>query len=253
MRILLVENQENLASFIESGLHSIGYVCDRASDYMTARTLLADLEFDAILLDAQLPDGSGLSLVRLLRSEMCRIPILILSASDLVTDKITILDAGADDYMTKPLAIEELYARMRAIMRRCDMSLSAKLKLDDLEMDLFSQRVTRANRVITLTRREFALLEYLLRNPGRVLSRAAICEHVWTMPLESQSNIVDAYIKLLRKKIDQDFTTPLIHTVVGMGYILKVPEGEPCPAYSAAPSSTREASATPSTWVPTRA
>ena len=230
MRILLVESQENLASFIQNGLRSIGYVCDWASNFITARALLADLEFDAILLDAQLPDDSSLNLVRLLRSETCRVPILILSQSDLLTDKVTILDAGADDYLTKPFASEELYARMRAIMRRSDLSLSAKLKLHDLEMDLYSQRVTRADRIISLTRREFALLEYLLRNQGRVLSRAAICEHVWSMPLESQSNIVDAYIKLLRKKIDQDFSVTLIHTVVGMGYVLKVPDGEPCPA-----------------------
>ena len=174
MRILLVESQENLASFIQNGLRSIGYVCDCASDFRTARALLADLEFDAILLDSYLPDGSSLNLVRLLRSEMCRVPILILSQSDLVKDKVTILDAGADDYMIKPFAIEELYARMRAIMRRSDLSLSANLKLHDLEMDLYSQRVTRAGRMISLTRREFALLEYLLRNPGRVLSRSAI-------------------------------------------------------------------------------
>jgi len=230
MRILLVESQENLAGFIQNGLRSIGYVCDWASDYTTARALLADLEFDAILLDSHLPDGSSLNLVRLLRSEICRIPILILSQSDLVKDKVTILDAGADDCLSKPFAIEELYARMRAIMRRSDLTLSAKLKLHDLEMDLYSQRVTRGDRMISLTRREFALLEYLLRNPGRILSRAAICEHVWSMTFESQSNIVDAYIKLLRKKIDQNFSTTLIHTVVGMGYVLKVPEGEPCPA-----------------------
>lgn len=222
MRVLVVEDQRKVAAFVEKGLASTGYSVDVAETGAAAESMAASNDYDLIILDVMLPDGSGIDTARHLRRDGCGAPILMLTALSGTKDKVNGLDAGADDYLTKPFEFEELAARVRALLRRpTGGAVGARLAFADVEMDLVQRRVTRAGKSISLTAKEFALLEYFLRNPNRVLSRAAISEHVWDAHFDTQSNVIDVYINQLRKKIDHPFSRKLLHTVVGAGYVLR--------------------------------
>ncbi|RMF10179.1 MAG: response regulator, partial [Alphaproteobacteria bacterium] len=177
-------------------------------------------DYDLIILDLMLPKKNGITVCRELRASGVSTPVLMLTARDSVEDRVRGLDAGADDYLPKPFAFEELLARVRALLRRQSETKTPTLKLADLELDPISRRVTRAGKPIRLTTKEYALLEYLMRNAGKVLSRTLIGEHVWDMNFDPESNVIDVYISHLRAKIDKGFETPLLHTLRGQGYLL---------------------------------
>lgn len=222
MRILLVEDEPKVGSFIKKGLEEQSYEVDQAYDGNFGLKLALSNEYDLIMLDIILPHMNGLEVCREIRKSKPSVSILMLTALGSTDDKITGLDAGADDYLTKPFEFKELLARIRALTRRAgDTGASEKLTIGDLEMDLGSKTVTRGGKPINLTAREFALLHYLLRNRGRVVSRVDITENVWETSFDTGSNVIDVYINFLRKKIDKGFPSKLIHTLVGMGYILK--------------------------------
>jgi DNA-binding response OmpR family regulator len=222
MRLLVIEDQRKMASFIKRGLTESGYSVDLAETGSAGESLSAENDYDLIVLDVMLPDQSGLDTARHLRQDGYSGPILMLTALSSTKDKVHGLDAGADDYLTKPFAFDELTARVRALLRRQSSSVqSSLLAFQDLEMDLVSRKVTRSGAEITLTAKEFALLEYFMRNPNRPVSRTQISEHVWDVHFDSGSNVVDVYINMLRKKIDAPFPKKLIHTVVGVGYALR--------------------------------
>lgn len=222
MRMLLVEDEAKLSSFIMKGLAEHGYAVDTAMARRDAEILASDNDYDLVILDVMLPDGNGVDLAKWLRQNGYNGPILMLTALNSTSDKVKGLDAGADDYLPKPFAFEELMARVRALLRRYGSGQeSSILKHGDIEMNLISRRVTRGDQEIRLTTKEFALLEYLLRNVGRPVSRTQIIEHVWDMGFDSGSNVVDVYVNMLRKKVDQPFENKVIRTVVGYGYELK--------------------------------
>jgi DNA-binding response OmpR family regulator len=222
MRLLVIEDQRKMASFIKKGLSETGYSVDLAETGSAGEALASENDYDLIILDVMLPDQSGLDTSRHLRQEGYEGPILMLTALSSTKDKVNGLDAGADDYLTKPFAFDELSARVRALLRRHSSSVqTSKLIFADLEMDLVSRKTSRAGTEITLTPKEFSLLEYFLRNPNRPLSRTTISEHVWDVHFDSDSNVVDVYVNMLRKKVDAPFGCKLIHTVVGVGYVLK--------------------------------
>ena len=223
MRLLVIEDQRKMASFIKKGLSEIGYSVDVAETGSAGESLAAENDYDLILLDVMLPDQSGLDTARHMRQDGYSGPILMLTALSSTRDKVFGLDAGADDYLTKPFAFDELTARVRALLRRNSggTAQSSKLTFADLEMDLIARKVTRSGTELTLTPKEFALLEYFLRNPERPVSRTQISEHVWDVHFDSDSNVVDVYINMLRKKVDAPFKAKLIHTVVGVGYVLR--------------------------------
>ena len=224
MRILIVEDQKKIASYLQSGLEASGYAVDWSESGPTAEILTADHDYDLILMDVMLPGQSGMDTVRHLRRDGFQGPILMLTALSTTKDKIQGLDAGADDYITKPFSFDELLARVRALLRRSSphqQQLNHQLQFLDLEMDLTQRKVRRQGQEINLTTKEFALLEYFMRNPERPLTRSQISEHVWNMQFDSDSNVIDVYIKMLRKKIDAPFEKKLLCTVVGTGYALK--------------------------------
>ena len=224
MRVLLVEDESKLASFIKKGLTENAYAVDLAKNLSQALSYAADHQYDIILLDVMLPDGDGFAVARQLREDQYKGPIIMLTALNSTQDKVRGLDAGADDFITKPFAFEELLARIRAALRRSqDQSkfLGTKLSFSDLTMDLVSRKVMRQGKPIHLTAKEFALCEYLLRNQKRPVSRSELLEHVWDMDFDPGSNVVDVYVNLLRKKIDQPFAVKLIQTLVGFGYELR--------------------------------
>jgi DNA-binding response OmpR family regulator len=223
MRLLVIEDQRKMASFIKKGLTEIGYSVDLAETGSAGESLASENDYDLIILDVMLPDQNGLDTARHLRQYGFSGPILMLTALSSTKDKVHGLDAGADDYLTKPFAFDELTARVRALLRRPSSggAQTSKLSFSDLEMDLVSRNVARHGQSLTLTPKEFALLEYFLRNPNRPISRTSISEHVWDVHFDSDSNVVDVYINMLRKKVDAPFKTKLIHTVVGVGYVLK--------------------------------
>ncbi|MGE0682690.1 MAG: winged helix-turn-helix domain-containing protein [Candidatus Binatia bacterium] len=225
MHILLVEDEKKVASFVQRGLEAEHYSVDVAYDGEEGLTRLFDGEYDMVILDVMLPKRDGLSLLREARKRGVQLPMLLLTARDTLPDKVAGLDQGADDYLTKPFAFEELLARVRALLRRGTPTQPVTLVLADLSLDPSSRQVTRAGIKIDLTAKEFALLEFFLRNPGRVLSRALIAQHVWGVDFDTFTNVIDVYVKYLRKKIDADFEPKLIHTVRGAGYVLK--ESEP--------------------------
>lgn len=226
MKILLVEDEPKVASFIKKGLEEQTYEVDQAYDGNFGLRLALQNEYDLIILDIILPNMNGLEVCREIRRHKSSVSILMLTALGSTDDKITGLDAGADDYLPKPFEFKELLARIRALSRRVGESGGGeKIIMGDLEMDLGSKTVTRNGKVISLTAREFALLYYLLRNRGRVVSRVDITENVWETSFDTGSNVIDVYINFLRKKIDKGFPTRLIHTLVGMGYVLKEEEG----------------------------
>lgn len=221
MRILLVEDDRKVASFIRMGLEEEGHAVDVASDGEAGLSMGLDRLHDVIILDVMLPRKPGFQVVRELRQAKVATPVLLLTARDTVEDKVQGLDAGADDYLTKPFAFAELLARVRALLRRRADARAPILRVADLVLDPATRTVKRGDEPVTLTNREFALLEYFLRNPGRVLTRTMIAEHVWDYSFDSSTNVIDVYVNYLRKKIDAGRETKLLHTVRGVGYILK--------------------------------
>ncbi len=220
MRILVIEDEKKIAAFIKRGLKEEGYAVDCAHDGEDGYRLLGENDYDLVVLDIMLPRLDGISLCRQLRKDGIATPVIMLTAKDTVQDKVTGLDSGADDYLTKPFAFEELLARVRALLRKTVKQVT-KLKVMDLELDLLSHTVTRAGREIILTMKEYSLLEYLMRNAGMVVTRTMLSEHVWEMDFDSYTNVIDVYINYLRNKIDTGFQKKLIHTIRGRGYILK--------------------------------
>jgi heavy metal response regulator len=225
MHILVVEDEKKVASFIQRGLEAEHYSVDVAFDGEAGLAQLFDGEYDLAIFDVMLPKRDGFSMLREVRKRGLAVPVLLLTARDTLADKVAGLDQGADDYLTKPFAFEELLARVRALLRRGTPAQPTMLALADLRLEPVSRQVTRAGKKIDLTAKEFALLEFFLRNPGRVLSRALIAQHVWGVDFDTFTNVIDVYVKYLRKKIDADFEPKLIHTVRGAGYVLK--ESEP--------------------------
>jgi two-component system OmpR family response regulator len=221
VRVLIVEDEAKIASFLKRGLKEEGYSVDVAADGEQGLFLATTESYDLVVLDLMLPRLDGLSLCRKLREADAAAPVLMLTAKDSVQDKVAGLDSGADDYLTKPFAFEEFLARCRALLRKKESRGTTRLRVGDLEMDLVSHRVTRGEEEISLTPREFALLEFLMRHEGAVVTRTMISEHVWDMNFDSFSNVIDVYINYLRKKIDQNRPNPLIRTLRGRGYTLK--------------------------------
>jgi DNA-binding response OmpR family regulator len=219
MRILIVEDEKKVASFIKKGLQQEGYAADAVYDGFEAVHSTNAFDYDLIILDLMLPKKSGLDVLREVRSKNPKIPVLVLTAKGTVGDKVAGLDAGADDYLIKPFAFAELSARIRALLRR-GVQESLRLQIADLEMDIASRQVRRAGQNIDLKLKEYALLEFLLRNADRPVTRTMIVEHVWDIHFDSVSNVVDVHINSLRNKIDRGFNPPLIHTIRGVGYML---------------------------------
>lgn len=222
MRILVVEDDHALNRLLTQHLQQSGYAVDSCFDGSDALSYLDSTQYDCVLLDWMLPKLDGISVLRTYRSRGNPAPVLMLTARDSVLDRVEGLDAGADDYLIKPFAFDELSARVRALLRRRSDTKKTLLTLDDLCMDLNRHSVSRAEQKISLTSKEYALLEYLLRNQGIVLTRSQIADHVWNYDFEYDSNVVDVYIRYLRNKIDRGFRTPLIHTVRGFGYVMRV-------------------------------
>ncbi len=220
MRVLIVEDNPRMASVIRKGLAENGYAVDLAGGGHEGEDLAAAEPYDAIILDVMLPDQDGIQACANLRRRGIKTPILMLTALSGTADKVKGLDAGADDYLAKPFEFDELLARLRALLRRGQGANTARLNFADLEMDLVERKVMRGGVRIKLTAKEFALLEYFLRNPHRVLTRTSIGEHVWDMNFEGDSNVIDVYVSMLRRKVDRDFERRLIHTEIGVGYVL---------------------------------
>ena len=220
MRILLVEDDVVIAASLGKGLREEAYAVDIATDGDAAIYQAAVNPYDAIVLDVMLPRRDGFAVCRELRRRGLTVPVLMLTARDAVGDRVAGLDAGADDYLTKPFALEELLARLRALLRRGPALAPTVLRVADLELESRGQRVTRAGRSLSLTAREYALLEFLVRNAGRVVGRAEISEHVWDDRYDPFSNLIESYINRLRNKIDTPELRPLIHTRRGAGYLL---------------------------------
>jgi heavy metal response regulator len=220
MRILLVEDEKNVAAFIKKGLEEETYTVDVAGDGPEGLLMATESNFDLIILDVMLPGMNGIELCKTLRTKGIMKPVLMLTAVDSVERKVEGLESGADDYLVKPFAFSELIARIKALLRRTPDMVS-ELSLNDLRVDLLARRVYRGKREIMLTQKEFSLLEYLLRNKGRILSRTQIIENVWGYDFSTGTNIVDVHIKSLREKLDSGFGGKLIHTVRGTGYIMK--------------------------------
>jgi heavy metal response regulator len=221
MRILVVEDDPKVAEFIRKGLQEEGYAVDAAGDGETGLAMALDRLHDVVVLDVMLPKKSGLQVVREMRRAAVTSPVLLLTARDAVEDKVQGLDSGADDYLTKPFAFAELLARVRALLRRGAEARLPQLQVADLVLDPATRTVRRGGESIALTNREFALLEYLMRNPGRVLTRTMIAERVWDYSFDSATNVIDVYVNYLRKKIDAGRATKLLHTVRGVGYVLR--------------------------------
>ena len=224
MRILVVEDEKKVASFIQRGLEAEHYTVDVAHDGDTGLTRASDGHYDLVILDLMLPGRDGIAVLRELRARRHTVPVLLLTARATVSDKVQGLDTGADDYLTKPFEFAELLARARALLRRGAVVPASPLTVADLTLDPASREVTRGGRRIDLTAREYALLEFFLRNPGRVLSRALIAEHVWGVSFDTFTNVIDVYVNYLRRKIDDGFEPKLLHTVRRAGYVLKEPE-----------------------------
>jgi len=221
MRILVVEDDAKVAGFIKKGLVEEQYAVDVFPNGNDGAFWASENDYDLIILDIMLPGKDGLSICRELRAKGIVVPIIMLTAKDTVNDKITGLEVGADDYIGKPFAFGEFLARIRALLRRSQTYKEPLLKIADLEMNPATRIVTRGGQEIALTGKEYALLEYFLRNPGRVLSETRIVEHVWDMNYDPRTNVVNVYIHHLRSKIDSGFDNKLIHTIRGTGYVMK--------------------------------
>ncbi len=221
MRILIVEDDQSLHRIIKRRLTEEGYAVDGCFDGEDAGYYMESEAYDCVILDWMLPKKDGVILLREFRNRGYHTPVLMLTAKDSISDRVEGLDAGADDYLTKPFAYDELSARVRALLRRNTEDKRNQLRLADLTMDLAMHRVIRDQKEIAFTSREYALLEYFLRNQGQVLTRSQIADHVWNYDFDYDSNVVDVYVRYLRKKIDKGFAYPLLHTVRGYGYVLK--------------------------------
>lgn len=223
MKVLIIEDEPKVASYIKQGLEEQSYEADIAFDGLMGKRMVLSHTYDVLILDINLPYINGFELCRIVRDNRIKIPILVLTAFDSTEDKIASFDAGADQYLTKPFEFRELLARLRALYKRSKdmMHSSTVLEVSDLIMDLEAKSVTRAGKQIDLTTKEFALLEYMMRNKGRTVSRVDISEKVWEIHFDTGTNLIDVYVNYLRKKIDREYPNKLIHTVVGMGYLLK--------------------------------
>jgi heavy metal response regulator len=221
MRILVVEDEERIASFVARGLREAHYVVDVASDGEKGLYLAEINEYDLLILDIRLPGCDGISICRQLRSKKIEVPILMLSAKSSADDKVRGLNCGADDYLAKPFAFKELLARVQALLRRNKPSQGGVLRVGDLELNQLTHKVTRKDKEIELTSKEYTLLEYFMLNPGTVISRTMISDHVWHEDFDSFTNVIDVFVNYLRAKIDKGFAKPLIHTIRGSGYCLK--------------------------------
>jgi DNA-binding response OmpR family regulator len=218
VRILVAEDDRPVASFLKKGLEAEHYAVDIVPDGEEALYMAEEYDYDLLLLDLVLPKIDGLQVLRQIRTRKKNLPVLILTGRTRVEDRVNGLDIGADDYMTKPFAFRELTARVRALLRRGNSPADFTLQVEDLEMNLVERTVRRGERRIELTPKEFALLEYLMRNQGRAVSRPMIIEHVWNFSFDTMTNVVDVYINYLRKKVDEGTERRLIHTVRGVGY-----------------------------------
>jgi heavy metal response regulator len=222
LRILIVEDEKKVANFVKKGLQEEGYVVDVAFDGEAGLAMATEAPYDLVILDIYLPKLDGLAALRKLRERKVGTPVLLLTVRATIEDKVLGLDSGADDYLTKPFAFQELLARARALLRRHTDANASVLQVADLVLDPVRRLVTRGTRRIDLSVKEFALLEYLMRNTDRVLTRTMIIEHVWNYDFDSETNVVDVYVNYLRRKIDAGQTPKLIHTVRGSGYVMKV-------------------------------
>jgi len=221
MRILVVEDEKKVADFVKKGLQEQGYAVDVAYNGAEGFDLALNALHDLIILDIYLPGMDGLLILKRLREEKVKTPVLLLTVRATIEDKVLGLNSGADDYLTKPFAFEELIARVGALLRRRTDTGAAVIRIADLILDPVRHIVTRGERNIDLTAKEFSLLEYFMRNNGRVLTRTMIVEHVWNYDFDSETNVVDVYVNYLRKKVDTGHETKLIHTIRGVGYTLK--------------------------------
>jgi len=226
MRILIAEDDAALASFVRQGLEAEHYAVDVSSDGEQARAMAAEMDYDLMVLDLNLPRLDGVAILRHVRVRKPGMPVLVLTARNRVEDRVQCLDTGADDYLAKPFSFSELSARIRALMRRSHLPCESVLAVEDLKLDRVERRVERAGRRIELTAKEFGLLEYLMRNAGRRVTRTMIIEHVWNLAFDTTTNVVDVYINYLRRKVDDGHACKLIHTVRGVGYELSSPKGQ---------------------------
>jgi heavy metal response regulator len=224
MRVLIVEDDQQIASFVTKGLKQAGFAVDHVSDGEEGLQMAELNPYDIMVIDIMLPGLDGFSVIEKLRSKGNTIPILVLSARGSLDDKLKGFQSGSDDYLTKPFSFSELQARVQALLRRTTRGqINNVLEIGDLKMDLLSRKVSRGDREIELQPREFTLLEYLMRNAGNVVSKTMILEHVWDYHFDPQTNVVDVLVHRLRTKIDKDFQVKLLHTIRGVGYVLKVP------------------------------
>jgi heavy metal response regulator len=221
MRILVAEDERKVASFIKRGLEAAHYSVDVEYDGAAGLNRVLESSYDLVILDVMLPKLDGLTVMKELRRRGSKVPVLLLTARVTVADKVMGLDLGADDYLTKPFAFEELLARVRALLRRGPAASAPMLTIADLRLDPVTREVTRGSTRIELTAKEYALLEFLLRRQGQILSRAIIAQHVWGIDYDTFTNVIDVYVNYLRKKIDAGFEPKLLHTVRGVGYVLK--------------------------------
>jgi len=226
MRVLIAEDDAALASFVKKGLEAEHYAVDVSGDGEQARAMAVEFDYDLVVLELNLPRLDGMSILRQVRIRKPSLPILVLTARTRIEDRVQCLDMGADDYLAKPFSFSELSARIRALLRRSHLPAESVLAVDDLRLDRVERRVERGGRRIELTPKEFALLEYLMRNAGRRITRAMIIEHVWNLSFDTCTNVVDVYINYLRRKLDQGCQRPLIHTVRGVGYELSTRNSE---------------------------
>jgi two-component system copper resistance phosphate regulon response regulator CusR len=220
MRVLIIEDEKKVSNFLRQALEEERYAVDQAFDGEEGQDMARSYEYDLIILDLMLPRRNGLKILENLRKERLSAPVLVLTAKDAVPDKVAVLDAGGDDYMTKPFSIDEFLARTRALLRRGRTEGDGTLRHGDLSVNPATREVLRGHRKIELTNKEYALLEYLMRNPGRVLTRTMIAEHVWNVDFDTESNVIDVYVTYLRNKIDKGEPVRLIQTVRGSGYRL---------------------------------
>ncbi len=221
MRVLVVEDEKKIASFVRKGLEAQGFVVEVSHNGDEGYTLATSRPYDAVVLDIMLPGRDGLSILRNLRDRNVPLPVILLTARSELNERLEGLNLGADDYLTKPFYIEELIARIRAVTRRAAGTTQGILTVGDLSMNLLTREVKRGGAAIELTPREFTLLEHLMRSPGRVLTRAQICEQVWDYDFDPGTNLVDVYVQRLRKKVDAEASVKLIETIRGVGYRLR--------------------------------
>ncbi len=221
MRILIIEDEKKVSNFLRQALEEEQYAVDQAFDGVDGLDLACCFDYDLIVLDLMLPKKGGIQIIRDLRNSGYQCPILVLTARDKTQEKVLVLDSGCDDFLTKPVPIEEFLARVRALLRRVKTGCNNVLKVADLSMNLTNREVCRKQRRIELTNKEFALLEYFIRKVGMVLTRSMIAEHVWNIDFDTETNVIDVYVTYLRNKIDKGEDIKLIHTIRGVGYMLK--------------------------------